>query len=82
MPNPRLMDATQPSDWITYYDPSSQVLALSNSNTFADARPEIDAATVTVLLETPTLLRCSLPPISNTPVLDTYTLPRVLPQSL
>jgi hypothetical protein len=49
-------------------------LAVSKSNTFADARPEIDAVPVTVLLETATLLRCSLPPISNSPVLDTiYT---------
>jgi hypothetical protein len=50
-------------------------LALSKSNTFAHARPEIDAVPATVLLETPTLLRCSLPPISNTPVLDTIHTP-------
>jgi hypothetical protein len=46
-------------------------LAVSKSNTFAGARPEIDAAPVTILLETPSLLRWSLPPIPNAPVLDT-----------
>jgi hypothetical protein len=48
-------------------------LVVSKSNTFADAGPEIDAVPVTVLLGTTTLLRCSLPPISNSPMLDTIS---------
>jgi hypothetical protein len=46
-------------------------LAVSKSNTLADTRPEIDAVPVTVLLETATVLRCSLPPTPDSPVLDT-----------
>jgi hypothetical protein len=44
-------------------------LAASTSNTFADERPDTDAIPVTVLLETDTLIRCSLPPTSNSPML-------------
>ncbi len=47
-------------------------LAVSKSNTFADARPEIDAVPVTVLRDIPSLFRFPLPPISNTSAL--YTL--------
>jgi hypothetical protein len=51
---------------ITY---ARRFLAVSKSNTFADERPDIDATPVTVLLETATLLRYSLPPTSNSPML-------------
>jgi hypothetical protein len=44
-----------------------QFLAVSKSNTFADAHPEIDAVLVTVLFETTTLLRCSLYPLRTAP---------------
>jgi hypothetical protein len=40
-------------------------------DSFQDSRPPIDAAPITVLLETPTLLRCSLPPGLYEPVPDT-----------
>jgi hypothetical protein len=46
-------------------------LAVTKSNTFADAHPETDAIPVTILRETERLLRCSLPHTLNSPLLDT-----------
>jgi hypothetical protein len=42
---------------------------------FQDSRPPIDAAPITVLFDTPTLLRCSLPPGLREPVPDTIRPP-------
>jgi hypothetical protein len=39
-------------------------------DSFQDSRPLIDAAPITVLLKTPTLLRCSIPPGLHEPVPD------------
>jgi hypothetical protein len=53
-----------------------QFLAVSTRNeTFQDARPLLDAVPITVLRRTPTLLRCSLPPIQPDSVLDTMLSP-------
>jgi hypothetical protein len=50
-------------------------LAVTKSNTFADAHPETDAIPVTIIRETDTLLRCSLPPTLNSPLLVTAPKP-------
>jgi hypothetical protein len=55
----------------THITHTRRFLAVSKSNTLADARPEVDAVPVTALLQTPKLLGCSLPPIPNAPALDT-----------
>jgi hypothetical protein len=69
-----LQESASTSITASWYNHPAQIthtrrfLAFLKSNTFADARPEIDAVPVTVILETHTLLRCVLPFISNTPI--------------
>jgi hypothetical protein len=80
---PALATATTGTNASWHYHPAQIThtrcfLAVTKSNTFADAHPETDAIRVTVLLETATLLRCSLPHILNSPLLDTIHNPHVL----
>jgi hypothetical protein len=73
---PTLGTATTGTNASWHYHPAQitharRFLAVTKSNTFADAHPETDAVPVTILVEMAILLRCSLPPILNSPLLDT-----------
>jgi hypothetical protein len=65
---------TSSTSW-TYHpaaiESTRRFIAVSKSDaSFQDSRPPPDAVPVTVLLETTTLLRCSIPPMQTEPVHD------------
>jgi hypothetical protein len=67
--------STTATSWQYYpagIESTRRFIAVSTSAAaFQDSRPPPDTIPVTVVLETPTLLRCSIPPMPTEPVHDT-----------
>jgi hypothetical protein len=70
---------TSSTSW-TYYPAGIEctrrfIVVSKNAASFQDSRPPPDAVRVTVLLEAPTLLRCSIPPMPLEPAHDALRAP-------
>jgi hypothetical protein len=78
-PHPNATLGTSSTSW-TYHPAGIEctrrfVAVSKNAASFQDSRPPSDAVPVTVLLDTPTLLRCSIPPMPLEPAHDAVRAP-------